>query len=324
MKKLIPLLITVALIIILFSQISLENFLNTISGISPFWVLVGLLCYSISYLFRAIRFRMLLGNKIALKEMYPLVCLHYLANNILPARLGELSYIYLVKKLHRIPAAEGIASLTIARVFDLIALSSLFLLSATFVEDIPAVIANSFMVMGVAMLLLVVSLILIIYSGQRFVDLLERIFNVLGIKKSRKIEFILTKSRETVDSFHVIKSKKVILYTLVNSFAIWFFLYMMNLSLLRGMGLNLSLALVILGSTFALLVSIVPVPSVANIGIYESAWALAFISLGMGKEIAIASGFAVHIIILLYVALLSGMAMYKIGRKNLGWFTGKI
>ncbi len=316
-KKIIPPLVTVALILTLFSQLSPAKFFNVVSRISPLWVLAGFLCYLLSYLFRAIRFRILLDNRIALKDMYSIVCLHYMANNILPARLGELSYIYLVKKLHRIPAADGIASLTIARMFDLIALSFLFLLSAFSVENIPAVIAESFMFIGFAVLTLVISLTLVIYGGQKFVNMVERIFMRFRIKR---IEFLLGKARETIDSFHVIKSKRLILYTLVNSSAIWISLYLMYLFLLRGIGMEFGLAFIILGSTFAALTNIIPVPSVANLGIYESAWALAFISLGLGKETAIASGFAVHIIVLLYVALLSGMAMYGLKSRNINPF----
>jgi len=149
---------------------------------------------------------------------------------------------------------------------------------------------------------------------------MEKILISLKLKRFNKTEFILKKSRETIGCFHVIKSKRIIFYTLINSFAVWFFLYLMNLSLFRGMGQDIPLNLVILGSTFAALTNIVPVPSVANIGVYEGAWALAFISLGIEKEIAISSGFAVHVIILIYVALLSGMAMYRLRNKNINPF----
>ena len=319
-KKIISLIVTAALILILLSQISLDKFLDVILTISPFWVAVGFVMYSLGYLFRAIRFRMLLGDKVSLRQMYPLVCLHYMANNILPARLGELSYIYLVKKLHRIPTAEGIASLTIARVFDLIALSSLLFLSAVFVGNIPAVIANSFMVMGGLMLVPVVFIIFVVHGGRRFVSLMEKIFIALNLKRFEKVELILEKSLEIIDCFHVVKSRRVIFYTLLNSFAVWFFIYLMNLSLLRGMGLNLALPIIILGSTFSVLTNIAPVPSIASIGIYEGVWALAFISLGIPKEAAILSGFVAHIMMLVYVALLSGMAMYGLRDKNINPF----
>ena len=319
-RKLLSLLVTLALILILFSQISLERFLVVISSMSLFWVAIGFIMYSLSYLFRTIRVRVLLGDRISLKEIYPIVCLHSMANNIMPARLGELSYIYLVKKLHRIPTAEGIASLTIARVFDLIALSSLLFLSAVFVGNIPAVIANSFMVMGGLMLVPVVFIIFVVHGGRRFVSLMEKIFIALNLKRFEKVELILEKSLEIIDCFHVVKSRRVIFYTLLNSFAVWFFIYLMNLSLLRGMGLNLALPIIILGSTFSVLTNIAPVPSIASIGIYEGVWALAFISLGIPKEAAILSGFVAHIMMLVYVALLSGMAMYGLRDKNINPF----
>jgi len=319
-KKIISLFVTAALILILLSQISLDRFLEVILTISPFWVAVGFVMYSLGYLFRAIRFRMLLGDKITLKDAYPIVCLHYMANNILPARLGELSYIYLVKKLHQIPTAEGIASLTIARVFDLIALSSLLFFSAVFVENVPALIAQSFVVAGALMLVPVIFVFFVVHGGRRFVGLVEKILIALNLRRFRKSEFILEKSLEIIDCFHVVKSRKVILYTLVNSFAVWLFIYLMNFSLLRGIGMNLALPIVILGSTFSVLTNIAPVPSVASIGIYEGVWALAFISLGIPKEAAIFSGFVAHIMMLVYVAILSGMAMFALRGKSINPF----
>ena len=319
-KKILSLIVTAALILILLSQISLDRFLKVILTISPFWVVVGFVMYSLGYLFRAIRFRMLLGDKVSLKEMYPLVCLHYMANNILPARLGELSYIYLVKKLHRIPTAEGIASLTIARVFDLIALSSLLFLSALFVENVPALIAQSFVVAGALMLVPVIFVFFVVHGGRRFVGLMEKILIALNLKRFRKSEIVLEKSLEIIDCFHVVKSRKVILYTLLNSFAVWLFIYLMNFSLLKGIGMDLALPIVILGSTFSVLTNIAPVPSIASIGIYEGVWALAFISLGIAKEAAIFSGFVAHIMMLVYVAILSGMAMFVLRDKNFNPF----
>ncbi len=319
-KKIISLFVTAALILILLSQISLDRFLEVILTISPFWVAVGFVMYSLGYLFRAIRFRMLLGDKVSLREMYPLVCLHYMANNILPARLGELSYIYLVKKLHQIPTAEGIASLTIARVFDLIALSSLLFFSAVFVENVPPLIAQSFVVAGALMLLPVIFVFFVVHGGRRFVALIEKILIALNLRRFQKSELILKKSIEIIDCFHVVKSKKVIFYTLLNSFAVWLFIYLMNFSLLRGIGMNLALPIVILGSTFSVLTNIAPVPSVASIGIYEGVWALAFISLGIPKEAAIFSGFVAHIMMLVYVAILSGMAMFALRGKSINPF----
>lgn len=49
-----------------------------------------------------------------------------LANQILPARLGELSYVYLARRTQGLPVGHGLASLLIARLFDLLAIGLLY------------------------------------------------------------------------------------------------------------------------------------------------------------------------------------------------------
>ena len=49
--------------------------------------------------------------------------------DLLPARLGELSYVYLLTKRAGRPAEDGLASLFLAVLFDLIALVPLLILA---------------------------------------------------------------------------------------------------------------------------------------------------------------------------------------------------
>lgn len=313
-------LITIFLLGILLTQIELNEALSLFLSVSPSWLLIGFFFYTMGYLFRAIRFGFLLNGKIKVRELFPIVCVHYLTNNILPARTGELTYIYLVKKLQRIPVSEGISSLAIARLFDFVAIALLFFISAVFIEDAPQVVSDVLPLVSSLVILFGGVVVIIVFGADKIAGLLETIVFRLGLDRSN---IILKTVREVLMNLRIIKSRRVILYSLGNSVLIWLCIYFMNYSLLRGMGFDLGIFEVAVASTLCIFTNILPIPSIGAFGVYEGAWAIGFISLGLSKEAAITSGLGVHIIIFIYMLFLGGFGLFRTRSGLLRPFTAK-
>ena len=71
-------------------------------------------------IFRALRFRVLLGRKeLPLGVLFPITLCHNFFVRTLPLMVGELSYIALLRRHLKIPVSEGVRSLFEARLFDL-------------------------------------------------------------------------------------------------------------------------------------------------------------------------------------------------------------
>jgi len=70
----------------------LKNKITTFAGIDALYLIAGFVLYACSYLFRALRFHILLNREVGMKNLFSIVCVHNMANNILPARTGELSF----------------------------------------------------------------------------------------------------------------------------------------------------------------------------------------------------------------------------------------
>jgi len=88
-----------------------------------------------SYFLRAVRWRYLLISEkdIPLSSLYPATIIGYMANNILPARLGEFVRAYVLARREGLDTPAVFASLVIDRLFDgstvlLILLATLFTL----------------------------------------------------------------------------------------------------------------------------------------------------------------------------------------------------
>ncbi|RLI87096.1 MAG: hypothetical protein DRO76_02845 [Candidatus Altiarchaeales archaeon] len=315
-KIILPAVVTILLLAVLLSQIDIRDILLVISSISPIYVLLGFILYSISYLLRTLRFDILLDGKVGIKDLFSIVCIHNMSNNLFPARTGEFSYVYLLKKVEKIQTSEGIATLMLARIFDFISIFLLFFISTFMVKDLPLIVSNA--ILGVTLLLALVVLFLIssLYYGDKLVKIVKDFCSKLGLMKFHLMEFLLEKMGETVNGFNSIRSKNTILYSLIFSIFIWSSLYSMNYVLLKGMNMNIDLWIVILGSTFSIFTTILPIQSIGGFGTMEGAWAISFISLGIPKEMAIASGFGVHIVLFLYFLIWGFFGILRIRRKS--------
>lgn len=315
-KKIVfPLLITVLFIVFLLMHVKLEDIIETLFSISPLWLSISFGLYSLSIILRTGRFRLLLNGKVNFNRLLCIISIHNMSNNIMPLRTGEFSYVYLLKKIQNVQGSEGIATLMLARIFDFISISLLFFTSILMVEDLPSIVANA--ISGVALLLALVILFLItlLYHGDKFLGLIKGFCSKLKLTRFRFINFLMEKLNEVVKNLDTIRSKKIILHSIIYSILIWLSFYSMIYALLKGMNIDPGIWVVVLGSTLPIFTSVLPIQGLAGFGTYEGAWAIVFIPLGISKEIAIASGFAVHVIFLLYSIILGLFGLYRLKTK---------
>ena len=241
-----------------------------------------------------------------------------MVNNILPARTGELSYIMLLGKLHNKKSGEGIASLFIARVFDLMAISSLFFISIFVVKDIPDVMMKA--IVGIALFLafIVILTIILLFFGESFLESMEGFIRSIHLD-GPFINFAFKKGEETIQGFEKIKTNGMMTFMalMIISFSIWLSLYLFGYLLVIAMGIHLSYFTVLMASTFAVFTTLLPIQGIAGFGTMEGGWALGFIAIGLSKEVAISSGFGYHIITLTFLFTLGsyGFLMLKKGQN---------
>jgi uncharacterized protein (TIRG00374 family) len=316
LAKISAVVITIALVAILLSQIQIADVITTLAGIDPLYLIVGFAFYVCSYFFRALRFHILLNKEVGLRDLFNIVCVHNMVNNILPARTGELSYIYLLKKLHNKETGEGIATLFVARVFDFISISLFFFISALMIQDLPTIILNVIVGIAAFLVLIVIFLITLLYFEDSFLNLVRNFFSRFNWDKKYFGDYLLRKGEETVVSFEKIKtSGKVTVITLILvSFGIWMSLYSLNYILVGAMNINLGYFVVLLASTFAIFTTVLPIQGIGGFGTIEGGWAVGFIAVGLTREVAISSGFGYHIIIWIYFLILGCGGLFRMSK----------
>ena len=308
--------ITAALVAVLLIFVDPKTIVSTLTSIHPLWALAGLGLYAFGYYFRTLRFRMLLQDKVTTRDLYPTVCMHNMINSVSPVRTGELSYVYLARRLHKIPTSEGLATLTIARLFDMIAIAAIFITATLAFSSPPPVMISAATISFLLMIGAIFILVAVSRLGDEFADAVDRFATSLRISQYRAVRFLLEKNREITEGFYVIRSFRFGLRCFAISASVWIANYVMAFMLLNAMGIELGILAVTLGTTFSLLATIVPIHGIAGFGTHEGVWAIGFIALGLSVETAIASGFSFHIIVMAYYLLLGAYGAIMIRRRR--------
>ncbi|MEN3028203.1 MAG: lysylphosphatidylglycerol synthase domain-containing protein [Aquificaceae bacterium] len=127
MKKFIPPFLTLAFLALLLYFVPFGELEETFRGLKASDVFFAFLFYSLSQLFRSLRWKLLLKD-FTLLQSFAINSANIMFNNLLPARTGELSWFYYAKRLG-INLSYSLWSFLLGRLYDLLSLSFLLFLS---------------------------------------------------------------------------------------------------------------------------------------------------------------------------------------------------
>ena len=300
-KRIIAVLISIIILFLLFRIVDIGDIIDGLRKISFTTILLAAFFYTLSYVFRATRFKSLNKKKINLSSLFIVVCLHNFYNNLLPARTGEFSYIYLMKK-RNIPIGQGAGSLIIARLLDLLFILIIILGMLFIIRE-----SSSYLIQGAILIILLVSVIslpfLVIRFQKGLIRKLKLFLSWISLNE-QGAKNIISKFEEMIDSLVIIKSKGVLLKSGISTLLIVASQYLFFYFILLGLGINLNFTKIILAVAIVLIVNTFPIQGVAGFGTYEGSLALSLMYLGISRELSVTAGFVIHLVqIVFFVAL---------------------
>jgi uncharacterized protein (TIRG00374 family) len=311
-KIFIILVISVLLVWFLLREITLDDVRSVISNVQPLYIILGFGIYIIIYIFRALRFHFLLNKKIGFKDLFIIVCIHNMINKILPARTGELSYIYLLKR-YNIPLEERIVTLAFARLFDFIFIALFFLLATFFLKDLPMVLVAVFWIIAICFLLLIILLISLLYYGDSFKKAIDKFAIKLRMDRFKTTKRILDVIGDTIMSFKVIKSRKIIVKTGILTALIWIVFFFIYFILTKAFQIELEFFEIIAIVSFMALLPLLPIYAFGGFGTTEITITILLMSFGVVESLAIVASFGIHVIGLLLTIILGLIGSFKWG-----------
>jgi len=112
--------VSIFFMVLLFMKIDFNQLVMALKSVDYRFVMVAIVLTFISYFLRAVRWQYLLIDlkPIPLSSLFPPTVIGYMANNLLPARLGEFVRAYLLAQREKLETPAVFASLVIDRLFD--------------------------------------------------------------------------------------------------------------------------------------------------------------------------------------------------------------
>jgi uncharacterized membrane protein YbhN (UPF0104 family) len=310
---LLSLAVSIILIWILLRQVDTKDFLFTFSNIF-FPALLAFFAISLfgSFL-RAWRYKLLLyPQRIGWGNIFLVTFIRNLFVDLLPVRIGSLSYIYVLNKRLNISFNTATSSFVVAFIYDFISLSP-FLILAILAVGLGTTSLSTPLMLLFSILFLVIMLI-IYWQLLRLCRILLTIYRIfLRIIKSDQKKWAVVsieKLELTVTDIAKIRKRRTDLPVFLLSIGIrmakYGALYILLFALLQVHGYtlgNLSIWKTILGITGAEMTGYLPIKGLGGFGTWESGWTLILMLLGFESRIAVLSS-GIHLVTNLFEYLL--------------------
>jgi uncharacterized protein (TIRG00374 family) len=308
--------VTVLLAWLLVREIGAAAVVDSLRKADLAWAAVAFCCYVACYLFRAVRFSVMLQHKLSFTCLFSVVCLHNLLTSLLPFRSGELSYPYMLSR-RGIGAGEGIATLVLARIFDFISIAIAFLIAMSFLPALPPLVQGSIWTISIFLAALVAACLLSVFAAGIFVSAMKRMVPK-SLQRHKAGIWAWKKLREVVAAAKALRGK-MILKVMLSSAGIWVFQFLIYGALLKSIGIQLGFAGLVVTVTLVSLASAIPIQGLAGIGTNEAYWTAVLMALGIEKGPAIAAAFAQHFFVIVFyviLGLLGATIYYRFGKKE--------
>lgn len=299
-----------ALAYYLLSQVKVADIASAIAKIR---LPLFLFCIALSiggYYLRAYRYKVLLGkHSVGINDLVLVTVARDLFTDVIPARLGSLSYIYILAAKYKVPVEDCISTFVVSAVLDSIAIMPMLVLALIIVGSSALSIFPSAYIVVSAVGFVVFLLVLVFLDKLvgLLVGLSRFVLRKLRVSGRRPVQMLIDKLVATNDSIIEIKKRgiypNVFSVTVVIRFLKFVVYYLLLLSITLSMGYGpgeISFWKSFLGTASAELSASLPTHSVAGIGTYEASWTAAFVILGFPKDFAIVSGFSFHFVKLIY------------------------
>lgn len=322
MRKLLHILISYILPAVVVGYIVLKvspgSIFQTLAQVDPVWLLLGFIIFGVNILFRSLRFkRLIFSQEIDLKDIFQVSCLHTMYNYLLPARTGEFSYAYFLKKLNRISFTEGLSTLLVARILDLMTIVLLLPVVLYSLRDhIPGEHLHVIIIVACMVLLICVLFIALLVKGEKTLRIVETIGQFFRISRFRVFQYLQKKFEEFHAFCLIIHKNRIYLPLICLTCFIWLSVYGYFYCIAQSLHIQISFVQMILILMIMVPTRLLPLQGVGNVGTHEIGWVFALRIFGFSQEIALLMALNSHIILFVYVISFGLYAILSTKKKE--------
>jgi len=306
--------ISLALLVYLFYRVDYSELTDALREANYWWLIPNIVLIMVTMIFRAYRWKHMIWpiKAIRLERLFSITMIGFMANNILPFRLGEFVRAYSLSAKEDVSKSASLATIFVERiVFDLLALLVIFGLVLAFSPLIlnDELVAGSIVTIAVALL----GLILTLYLSRRAHRESHILRRIIGFFPSRAGGFIERIVARFATGMDFMRDWRRVFWATYHTFMIWVIMGVSNYFILLAFGLKLPLA-----ASFVILVVVsilIMVPaSPGFIGVYHYGAVLSLGFYGVSQSAALSCSIVMHATQYLVVTL---VGLYYLRREHL-------
>jgi hypothetical protein len=312
--------ISLFFLVLAFRGVQLQEAWRALSTANYLFVIPGLVSYFIGVWLRSIRWRILLRpvRDATAGRLFPVVVIGYMANNILPARLGELVRAYVLGEQEKVSKSATLATIVVERMFDGLTMVGFMIFILWFFPlgtGSGADLLGGIIRVGAPLFVIALVLFLVIASWRSAaMRLTNMLLAFLPVSLRAKLGGLVS---AFLDGLGILRSPREVLAVFVLSIVIWLFEAGMYYIIMLGFAFRVPFYVLVLATAAANLFTIAP-STPGYVGVFDfPVWAT-LTAYGVAESVAITYTLVLHVALWVPITLLGLFYLWHEG-LSLGW-----
>jgi uncharacterized protein (TIRG00374 family) len=293
--------VSLVFLLLFFRSVPWDKVASAFSGANYAWILPAVAVYLVSLLVRSFRYRYLVLDLVDVPatRLFPVICIAFMANNLVPARAGELVRAYVMGEKFGISKVSALGTVVVERLFDGLTLLIFLLVTV-------ATLGSN----GTLRTLALLSLIVFVAALAVFAAILRwpkrseaLLHRTVELAPARARPLARTLITSLLDGMVALRHPHVLMVVLITSPLAWLMEAVVFLMVGRAFGIDLNLGWFMMAMAAGNLALTVP-SSQGGIGPFEFFVKQVLLFAGVAEGTAAAYALAVHAVIIVPVTVL--------------------
>ncbi len=306
-KKILGLITTALFFVLILYKIDINEFFSSIRLFTPKSLFYIILLYTISIIFRGLRWKLFLGNapKYNWLQLSEIFTVGTMLNIFLPARAGDIYRAYYLGNIKSEKKLKIFGSVILERLFDGSAILFILLFAVLNYFKTSKTINTTVEIAGFIFIGSLFAAFILFRSG-RIEKIFEKLFPTDSQNPRPLIEKIKLYTASFSQGFAILNSYKASLGALIYSILIWGLECIMTFLIINSFGLQFPISASLFVLSLTTLSTMIPSTSIF-LGPFQAAYILGLGIYGIEKEFALAVS-VVHNAILTFIICIIGLS----------------
>jgi len=288
--------------------------LQHIQQANPLPILLGCVWYFAAVFVISLRLQALLRSikQVPIGELFQLVCITYMGNNVYPMRAGEALRVALLSRSRNIPIARNAMIVLLERLFDGIVMVTFVVVALLFVPVSNETVKTAAQVLAPVFFAMLAVFFLVALRPELLRAIVKVVTRILPGRLGALVDHL---GEEIIAALGCLRTPADLFRGVIFSYISWMLEASTYWIVSTAFNLNIDYPTVLLMLGVVNLASIMPA-SPGQFGVFESFAILVLTAVGVAQAPATAFAFTIHMVIWLPVTV---VGFILLARRGLGW-----